>query len=493
MTTATTSEDRVAAIPSATMRRALHTSCSPVVFALSAPVALASCAPRRRRGPEGRDRRQGRHQRGLLRDRLLPAVRLRDEHDHVVPRPAQGPPQGRREGAPRPAPTSAAAGSHAGHATSAAARGAASRSTVPSGGTRSTGRRRARCWRRFDALLRRRRRARPRPHRRRRRGVLRRRRPEGDRHLDAAPPPARSASPGSPPRSRRSPPSRGWCLAGGLELALWCDLRIADRGATFGCAERRWGVPLIDGGTQRLPRIAGQGRALDLDADRAHRRGRGGPRDGHRQRGRARTRTSSARSSSPRRSPRSRRRRCSPTAAAVLEGLGLPLERGSRSRRGSAPSAACRVEGAAALRRAARAAAAPASTPATSRIPGYRGSDETTGEGDRAAAGGGRRGGGGGSGAGGRVHRRTSATPPGGSGTTARGSSSRPSAGSPPTRIAPATTTSASTRWSATARPRARRRRCGSPRPLATSIFDFRLTKRIIFVNPSRTAPTATT
>ena len=56
----------------------------------------------------------------------------------------------------------------------------------------------------------------------------------------------------------------GWCLAGGFELALWCDLRVATEEATFGCAERRWGVPLIDGGTQRLPRIVGQGRALDL-------------------------------------------------------------------------------------------------------------------------------------------------------------------------------------------------------------------------------------
>jgi enoyl-CoA hydratase len=56
----------------------------------------------------------------------------------------------------------------------------------------------------------------------------------------------------------------GWALAGGLELALWCDLRVADETATFGCAERRWGVPLVDGGTQRLPRILGQGRALDL-------------------------------------------------------------------------------------------------------------------------------------------------------------------------------------------------------------------------------------
>ena len=56
----------------------------------------------------------------------------------------------------------------------------------------------------------------------------------------------------------------GHCLAGGFELALWCDLRVATTTATFGCAERRWGVPLIDGGTQRLPRIIGTGRALDL-------------------------------------------------------------------------------------------------------------------------------------------------------------------------------------------------------------------------------------
>jgi enoyl-CoA hydratase/carnithine racemase len=56
----------------------------------------------------------------------------------------------------------------------------------------------------------------------------------------------------------------GWCLAGGLELALWCDLRIATETARLGYPERRWGVPLIDGGTQRLPRIIGQGRALDL-------------------------------------------------------------------------------------------------------------------------------------------------------------------------------------------------------------------------------------
>jgi enoyl-CoA hydratase/carnithine racemase len=56
----------------------------------------------------------------------------------------------------------------------------------------------------------------------------------------------------------------GWCLAGGLELALWCDLRIATETARLGFTERRFGVPLIDGGTQRLPLTVGMGRALEL-------------------------------------------------------------------------------------------------------------------------------------------------------------------------------------------------------------------------------------
>lgn len=56
----------------------------------------------------------------------------------------------------------------------------------------------------------------------------------------------------------------GYAVAGGLELALWCDLRVAAESATFGVFCRRWGVPLIDGGTVRLPRIVGQGRALDM-------------------------------------------------------------------------------------------------------------------------------------------------------------------------------------------------------------------------------------
>ena len=56
----------------------------------------------------------------------------------------------------------------------------------------------------------------------------------------------------------------GYCFAGGLELACWCDFRIASANAEFGALNRRWGVPFIDGGTQRFPRIMGQGNALYL-------------------------------------------------------------------------------------------------------------------------------------------------------------------------------------------------------------------------------------
>lgn len=56
----------------------------------------------------------------------------------------------------------------------------------------------------------------------------------------------------------------GYAVAGGLELALWCDLRVAEEDAVFGVFCRRWGVPLIDGGTVRLPRLVGLGRAMDL-------------------------------------------------------------------------------------------------------------------------------------------------------------------------------------------------------------------------------------
>jgi enoyl-CoA hydratase len=69
----------------------------------------------------------------------------------------------------------------------------------------------------------------------------------------------------------------GHAVAGGLELALWCDLRVAEQDAVFGVFCRRWGVPLIDGGTVRLPRLIGASRAMDLiltgrpvDAAEAH-------------------------------------------------------------------------------------------------------------------------------------------------------------------------------------------------------------------------------
>jgi enoyl-CoA hydratase len=72
----------------------------------------------------------------------------------------------------------------------------------------------------------------------------------------------------------------GWCTAGGVELALWCDIRVATPSSKFGLFERRWGVPLLDGGTQRLPRVVGLGRALELiltgrpvEAEEAHRIG----------------------------------------------------------------------------------------------------------------------------------------------------------------------------------------------------------------------------
>jgi enoyl-CoA hydratase len=78
----------------------------------------------------------------------------------------------------------------------------------------------------------------------------------------------RDSGPLGPTRLQLSKPViaaiEGWCVAGGVELAAWCDLRVAGEGARFGCLERRWGVPLVDGGTYRLPRIVGLGRALDL-------------------------------------------------------------------------------------------------------------------------------------------------------------------------------------------------------------------------------------
>jgi enoyl-CoA hydratase len=72
----------------------------------------------------------------------------------------------------------------------------------------------------------------------------------------------------------------GYAVAGGLELALWCDMRVVDQDATFGVYCRRWGVPLIDGGTVRLPRLIGHSHAMDMiltgravDADEAKQMG----------------------------------------------------------------------------------------------------------------------------------------------------------------------------------------------------------------------------
>jgi enoyl-CoA hydratase/carnithine racemase len=87
--------------------------------------------------------------------------------------------------------------------------------------------------------------------------------------------------PMGPTRLRLSKPViaavAGHAVAGGLELALWCDLRVAEEGAVFGVFCRRWGVPLIDGGTIRLARLIGQSRAMDMvltgravDAREAH-------------------------------------------------------------------------------------------------------------------------------------------------------------------------------------------------------------------------------
>lgn len=88
---------------------------------------------------------------------------------------------------------------------------------------------------------------------------------DGDRRNDATP---ESEGPMGPTRLHLSKPViaavSGYAVAGGLELALWCDLRIAEEDAVFGVFCRRWGVPLIDGGTVRLPRLIGHSRALDM-------------------------------------------------------------------------------------------------------------------------------------------------------------------------------------------------------------------------------------
>jgi len=85
---------------------------------------------------------------------------------------------------------------------------------------------------------------------------------------NAIEPTGTAAGPMGPTRSHFGKPViaavEGYAVAGGLELALMCDLRVAARSAIFGVFCRRWGVPLIDGGTVRLPRLVGMGRALDL-------------------------------------------------------------------------------------------------------------------------------------------------------------------------------------------------------------------------------------
>ena len=86
--------------------------------------------------------------------------------------------------------------------------------------------------------------------------------------MKADPPGTDGPAPMGPSRLLLSKPViaavEGHAVAGGLELALWCDLRVADPDAVFGVFCRRWGVPLIDGGTIRLPRLIGQSHALDL-------------------------------------------------------------------------------------------------------------------------------------------------------------------------------------------------------------------------------------
>lgn len=86
--------------------------------------------------------------------------------------------------------------------------------------------------------------------------------------FDVKPPEESDRGPMGPTRLLLSKPViaavAGHAVAGGLELALWCDLRVAEEDAVFGVFCRRWGVPLIDGGTIRLPRLIGQSNALDM-------------------------------------------------------------------------------------------------------------------------------------------------------------------------------------------------------------------------------------
>ena len=95
---------------------------------------------------------------------------------------------------------------------------------------------------------------------------------DGDRlaglHWSGTPTPAGPPGPMGPTRLELSKPViaavAGAAVAGGTELALWCDIRVMEEDAFFGIYCRRWGVPLIDGGTVRLPRLVGEGRALEI-------------------------------------------------------------------------------------------------------------------------------------------------------------------------------------------------------------------------------------
>jgi enoyl-CoA hydratase len=93
---------------------------------------------------------------------------------------------------------------------------------------------------------------------------------DGGNRVERMPDAADEHLPGpmGPTRMRLSKPViaavEGHAVAGGLELAVWCDLRVAARDAVFGVYCRRWGVPLVDGGTVRLPRLVGQSRAMDM-------------------------------------------------------------------------------------------------------------------------------------------------------------------------------------------------------------------------------------
>src|SRR3954453_16958104 len=226
--------------------------------------------PRRRRGAVRRDQRQGRHERGLLGHRLLPAAHPAAQPPPVAPGQAQGRPQAGREGAPgarRPARRLVAVRGGAG-VVRYERPGAAALVTIDRPERRNaidgpTAEALHEAFRRFldddDARV----------------LVLT---GAGDqafcagadlKAIDTLGP--RLGLPEGPLGfSRLTPPKptiaavSGWCLAGGFELALWCDLRVAAATARFGFTEGRFGAPLIDGGTQRLPRIVGTGRALDL-------------------------------------------------------------------------------------------------------------------------------------------------------------------------------------------------------------------------------------